>query len=329
MDTEYLLGEAANDALDEDYFQGDNNDKFTATFNSALEDAFTQEPSRPNYDQEKKSRPGKGKKSILKEAAEVVAREGQQQARQFMQVAAADMEDVFAEEQEQQASSDLVAQILGESEPELDFTPDLIDQVLEEAGGDDLVAQVLHDVGGGDDEYNDDYQDDDKADIDSINNESEDNESEDEEDEDDEEGIQSDPAIEMEMRHYCYSGNYSRLEKLIQKDVANIQATDVHGWTCLHWAVSKNQYEIADLLISNAKKPKSFINAVDNLCGWTALHVACIGGHKDCVRTLLEHHAKIKKKNLFGETAADCITISRKTPEGKAIRKLLGISVVN
>ncbi len=43
------------------------------------------------------------------------------------------------------------------------------------------------------------------------------------------------------------------------------------------------------------------------------------------MEVLLEHKAKKSLKNKFGETAAECISSSRQSVDGRKMRKLLGV----
>lgn len=129
-----------------------------------------------------------------------------------------------------------------------------------------------------------------------------------------------------DLRHACYQGNLSAVEKLLDNGTS-IYCLDRHGWTCLHWAVSKGYDDIAETILRSANQPRKIANLPDKITGWTPLHVACIEGHKNCVRILLKFQAKANKKNLFGEIPADCITVSPNTVEGRSIRRLLGVMV--
>lgn len=53
--------------------------------------------------------------------------------------------------------------------------------------------------------------------------------------------------------------------------------------------------------------------------------MACIGGHIDVIRTLLDFNVKRKVKNNLGEIASDCIGISLRTADGRRIAKLLKV----
>ena len=57
----------------------------------------------------------------------------------------------------------------------------------------------------------------------------------------------------------------------------------------------------------------AFIGAKDSISGWTALMIACMGGHVECVRSLISRGAKVNAKNHLGETALDFISTSSTT----------------
>ena len=65
---------------------------------------------------------------------------------------------------------------------------------------------------------------------------------------------------------------------------------------------------------------KQYVNAVEFLSGWTALHLACIGGFLDCVQLLRQYKASNRKKNRLNEVPSDCISY---LPDSKPAQQLL------
>lgn len=123
----------------------------------------------------------------------------------------------------------------------------------------------------------------------------------------------------------CYHGNLSEVERHLERG-ANRLYRDRHGWTSLHWAAAKGYDELMEILLKNyPRNIQKYINCKDNLAGMTPLHLACIGGHLDCIRILLDFNVKKKLRNNLGEFPGDCIGPSLRTPDGRRIAKLLGI----
>jgi hypothetical protein len=86
-----------------------------------------------------------------------------------------------------------------------------------------------------------------------------------------------DDDISQRLLHACHLGKLDKVEKLLDKSGVNLMYRDRHGWTPLHWAASKGNTEIMEELIRHRKrqnkKMKKFLNAQDELAGWTPLHV--------------------------------------------------------
>ncbi|CAH1125976.1 unnamed protein product [Ceutorhynchus assimilis] len=66
---------------------------------------------------------------------------------------------------------------------------------------------------------------------------------------------------------------------------------NIHGYTPLHFAASRNNIEIVKLLL----KFKANVHIVDK-DGWTPLHLASDLGHKDVVKLLLDHNANVNAR---------------------------------
>lgn len=77
----------------------------------------------------------------------------------------------------------------------------------------------------------------------------------------------------------CYRDRLDQVKQLL-KNGGDPLARDRHGWTPLHWAASKGYEEVAEALIrhriANDKSVKKMVNAVDNITGWTPLHVSIL-----------------------------------------------------
>eukprot|EP01038_Epipyxis_sp_PR26KG_P013614 gene13614-18272_t len=156
---------------------------------------------------------------------------------------------------------------------------------------------------------------------DNIDSEEEDDIPEDEDSDIDEEVNEE---LNSQLIIACYREKVDMVINLLKKG-ANHFARDRHGWTPLLWSASKGFNEIIEVLLEfrkeELKKPLSkYINARDKITGWTALHVACINGHKHTVELLLANKARKKIKNKLNEYPIDCIG---KSKQAGNIKRLL------
>ena len=67
------------------------------------------------------------------------------------------------------------------------------------------------------------------------------------------------------------------------------------------------------LSVHDKKKRRRYVNQPEDSTGWSALHLACIGGHVDCVSFLLSHGASKISKNKLGELPVDCVILTSKS----------------
>ena len=98
-------------------------------------------------------------------------------------------------------------------------------------------------------------------------------------------------------------GDIERTENLI-KYGADINTTDRHGYTALHWAVICGELKIANLLINKGAD----INAIDSNRR-TALHLAATFGHVKIVEALVKAEADVSPTDHHGWTALDMAAI--------------------
>lgn len=116
---------------------------------------------------------------------------------------------------------------------------------------------------------------------------------------------------------------------------------DQHGWNALHWATSEAQVENVRELLSLEKAVRhdaeeegglladeisgmDFVNARDDVNGWTPLHLAAIGGsskHFEAASHLLDNGARRDIRDAYGDTPQDCV--AAKGGKAKAAWRML------
>ena len=91
---------------------------------------------------------------------------------------------------------------------------------------------------------------------------------------------------------------------VLKKKPALINSKNKEGYTPLHTACLKGNFECAELLITlgDKQKPRIDLDAKDPT-GWTPIHCASLNGHADCVRLLLEKGADARATTSNGSTA--------------------------
>lgn len=96
----------------------------------------------------------------------------------------------------------------------------------------------------------------------------------------DDEDVQYDDQASRELLFAIHNEKSEQVQKVLRKEGVNIKYQDRHGWSALHWAASKGNSEIVELIIDHRravqhKNVKSLVNMQDKLAGWTPLHVSC------------------------------------------------------
>jgi Ankyrin repeats (3 copies) len=90
-------------------------------------------------------------------------------------------------------------------------------------------------------------------------------------------GIDSeeDTEYDAELLVAAYHGDVAKVVKLIRLG-ARYDARDRHRWTALMWAAAGGYDDVIEALIGCVKRPllHRYLNAKDNITGWTALHVS-------------------------------------------------------
>lgn len=95
--------------------------------------------------------------------------------------------------------------------------------------------------------------------------------------EDDEEDLNEEPELNRSLIYAVYDEKPEAVKTAL-KNGAYYFTRDRHGWTPLHWAASKGNEDIIDILVDHVRKQDKnvlwYINAKDTICGWTPLHVS-------------------------------------------------------
>lgn len=107
--------------------------------------------------------------------------------------------------------------------------------------------------------------------------------------EDDEEDLNEEPELNRSLIYAVYDEKPEAVKTAL-KNGAYYFTRDRHGWTPLHWAASKGNEDIIDILVEHVRKQDKnvlwYINAKDTICGWTPLHVS-ISSYKITLLTTL------------------------------------------
>ena len=110
------------------------------------------------------------------------------------------------------------------------------------------------------------------------------------------------------------NGNQATLRTLLQQK-ADVNAPQVDGATALHWAVYKDQPEVALLLIKAGAKVDA-----KNRDGITPLYMASLYGNAEMIKVLLDAGADAKQKGPVGETM---LMLAARNGSAAIIKRLL------
>ena len=91
-----------------------------------------------------------------------------------------------------------------------------------------------------------------------------------------------------------------KLAKLLIEKGADLEKQSSRGYTALHMAVFRDQFEIAEIIIKNGADV-NFINF--NADGQNPLHLAATKNHPKVIKMLIEHGAEINTRNIQGYDA--------------------------
>jgi ankyrin repeat protein len=94
---------------------------------------------------------------------------------------------------------------------------------------------------------------------------------------DDEEEFNEDESKEFIFA--IHQGRVDVVRNTVRKSGVSVKFVDRHGWTPLHWASSKGNTEIMEIILEHRTKTQKksaarLLNAQDKLAGWTPLHVS-------------------------------------------------------
>ncbi|HUU20211.1 MAG TPA: ankyrin repeat domain-containing protein [Sedimentisphaerales bacterium] len=108
-------------------------------------------------------------------------------------------------------------------------------------------------------------------------------------------------CLEKQIHHAAYEGDFKKVKEIIDKDPNQINVQDVQGFTPLHLASSKGHIEIVEFLLNHGADTELEIFNRD-----TPLMVAARyarHGQYETIKTLLEHGAKVNHKDKHGRAA--------------------------
>ena len=108
---------------------------------------------------------------------------------------------------------------------------------------------------------------------------------------------------EPSIHEAAAEGNIERVKQHLVEGV-DVNAKFKDGWTPLHMAAEGGHREIVDLLIAKGADINATAGWGDGV-GWTPLHMAAEEGHKKVVELLILKGADINVKNGDGRTPLD------------------------
>lgn len=352
MDIASLL--AAADAevptYDEDQFE---------SFDDKLNQSFQNSSTQNNNNYNTSSKPPQSAASILKSAAETVARQEAQEAKEAFKASAEEVKTfVKTESPRPSIATPVVNQppLKAEDQATLDILIKASEQVDAAYGIKSDSSKVAFTPSPRDSPRREDKEEERKSDMNEAKEEEEEeSEAEKDEDEEDEEEENNgdddefDEKYNNELIFACFEGNLMKVRSFLDKN-ANPYFKDNHGWTILHWAASKGHVDIMEELFDFRQKKQQkalgpYINMRDQLAGWTPLHVrncfpsyfcsyhliccgmgwwplqiAVVSGQKKTVKFLLDYGAKPRKRDTMRETPLEVLGDVK---NAESIRKLL------
>ena len=91
-----------------------------------------------------------------------------------------------------------------------------------------------------------------------------------------------------EIHEAIKEGNFKLAEQLIEEHPKLIYSQDEDDRTPLHWACSKNNYNLVKFILDHTPKDTDIDNYTD-LSGWSPLHITASLGNVDILKLLMSH----------------------------------------
>ncbi|KKY19022.1 putative glycerophosphodiester phosphodiesterase gde1 [Diplodia seriata] len=96
--------------------------------------------------------------------------------------------------------------------------------------------------------------------------------------------------------------NFVQIVKLLVDAGVDINYQDEQGETALHLAARYGHTVCAKTLITGTSDQKANVELAENAFAWTPLFIACVDGHLDVAKLLIEAGADLEKADLSGWT---------------------------
>lgn len=99
--------------------------------------------------------------------------------------------------------------------------------------------------------------------------------------------------------------NFHKIVKLLIDAGVDINFQDEHGETALHLAARFGHVECARMLLEGSDTKQMNLELAEKTYGWTPLFIACVDGHRDLVKMLVDHGANVSRPDLSGWSAQE------------------------
>ena len=104
-------------------------------------------------------------------------------------------------------------------------------------------------------------------------------------------------AMQASLFEAARQGDFEAVRSLLMRSRDLVFSKDEEDWTALHWAASRGQRGVAELLLASGAQASARA-----LKDRTPLHFAAFGGHSEVVELLLAHRADVNARTRNGET---------------------------
>ena len=92
---------------------------------------------------------------------------------------------------------------------------------------------------------------------------------------------------------------FNQMKELLDIGKININSTDEYGKTPLVWAIDREHYDLAELLIER----NANVNKTDNIWGWSPLRYAIQKNNMKILKMLIKQGADLNRKDFVGKSA--------------------------